>query len=151
MAEETTCPVCGITVDIHSVFMHLFVDHSDFLLVWVSLMNPEEPDDFVIEHYLNLYSLAGNAHPQDEYTYYSELCDYIGYHKVGVKEIDVVAPVVTCASETTCDTCAICLENIHNSDNIRVIDICKHMYCASCIERWLSENKTCPICKMILE
>ena len=40
--------------------------------------------------------------------------------------------------------CSICFENM--KDNIKLI--CNHVYCESCIKKWLTEkSNTCPICR----
>ena len=31
--------------------------------------------------------------------------------------------------------------------NLPVRTICNHLYCRDCIYKWLSKNKTCPVCK----
>jgi len=147
--ERTTCPVCDTRIDIPNLFQHVFFEHSEFLLVWASLMYPEA-------HPLHMEYIDGMHQDQDyrydDYTYYSQLCDYIGYHRIGIKEIDDVAPVVCTPEACTCNyICVICLDNLCDCSKVRKIEACNHMYCAPCIETWLSENKTCPICKTILE
>jgi len=47
--------------------------------------------------------------------------------------------------------CPICLDNMYQAVYMRTIKDCKHTFCGECIEEWLSENKTCPICKSELE
>ena len=44
--------------------------------------------------------------------------------------------------------CSICLENIDYEEDIRFIQpCCKQVYHTECIERWVWENQSCPICK----
>ncbi|GLT34724.1 hypothetical protein SLA2020_092240 [Shorea laevis] len=43
--------------------------------------------------------------------------------------------------------CAICLEEFSGDDECRVLPICKHMYHMRCIDRWLMDELTCPICR----
>ena len=45
--------------------------------------------------------------------------------------------------------CCICQENCHVSDIIRIL-LCGHDFHINCIDRWLCENKICPICKQEL-
>lgn len=42
--------------------------------------------------------------------------------------------------------CSICLENIHFGDLIKCCN-CSHCFHKDCIERWLQDNKTCPLCR----
>ncbi|GKV10699.1 hypothetical protein SLEP1_g22028 [Rubroshorea leprosula] len=43
--------------------------------------------------------------------------------------------------------CAICLEEFSGDDECRVLPICKHIYHMGCIDRWLMDELTCPICR----
>lgn len=45
------------------------------------------------------------------------------------------------------DTCAVCIENYRISDVVRILP-CKHLFHKSCIDQWLLEKRTCPMCKM---
>ena len=44
------------------------------------------------------------------------------------------------------DVCIICQDNIEENDIIRTID-CSHFFHINCIDKWLIENKKCPMCK----
>lgn len=56
------------------------------------------------------------------------------------------SPIVNCTIPNSA-FCPIC----HN-DNINrwVKTSCNHDFCQECIERWLKDHKTCPICRHIL-
>lgn len=45
------------------------------------------------------------------------------------------------------DLCAICVENYKVSDVVRLL-ACRHVFHKSCVDPWLLEQRTCPICKM---
>ncbi|XP_055901857.1 E3 ubiquitin-protein ligase goliath isoform X2 [Eupeodes corollae] len=45
------------------------------------------------------------------------------------------------------DCCAICIEAYKSSDCIRVLP-CKHEFHKNCIDPWLIEHRTCPMCKL---
>lgn len=45
------------------------------------------------------------------------------------------------------DCCAICIEPYKVTDLIRVLP-CKHEFHKACIDPWLLEHRTCPMCKM---
>lgn len=80
------------------------------------------------------------------------LCDEIGYHKLGIKNIDSVAPAIVRIKKGNLhdDNCPICLEDMHRALYMRSIKGCGHEFCGECIEKWLTDNKTCPICKLQL-
>jgi len=42
--------------------------------------------------------------------------------------------------------CCICLEEPIKSE-ISKLDMCKHIYCFTCIEKWAERENTCPLCK----
>ena len=78
--------------------------------------------------------------------------------KVGVKDFNKIVTVLNIEDLNNTDTCSICLEklqelvNIQNSNdsskmNIPVKTICNHLYCRDCLFKWLTNNKSCPICK----
>lgn len=45
------------------------------------------------------------------------------------------------------ETCAVCIETYRVADVIRILP-CKHQFHKSCIDQWLLEKRTCPMCKM---
>ena len=47
-----------------------------------------------------------------------------------------------------CETCTICLEEITQTD--RQVLICSHSFHNICINRWLSTNTNCPICRRFI-
>ncbi|XP_059204450.1 RING finger protein 148-like [Centropristis striata] len=50
--------------------------------------------------------------------------------------------------ETTCDSniCAVCIENYKAGEVVTVLT-CDHIFHKACIEPWLLEKRTCPMCK----
>ncbi|CAH1966910.1 unnamed protein product [Acanthoscelides obtectus] len=46
-----------------------------------------------------------------------------------------------------CECCAICIEPYKISDTLRILP-CGHEFHKSCIDPWLLEHRTCPMCKM---
>lgn len=47
--------------------------------------------------------------------------------------------------------CSICTEKyIPNQSIVRILK-CEHMFCVDCIDKWLSANNKCPMCKFNLE
>ncbi|XP_055384528.1 E3 ubiquitin-protein ligase goliath isoform X2 [Condylostylus longicornis] len=49
--------------------------------------------------------------------------------------------------EAETDCCAICIENYKSTDCIRVLP-CRHEFHKNCIDPWLLEHRTCPMCKL---
>ncbi|XP_068124368.1 E3 ubiquitin-protein ligase RNF149 [Hyperolius riggenbachi] len=56
--------------------------------------------------------------------------------KRGEKGIDIEA-----------DNCAVCIENYKPKDVVRILP-CKHIFHRLCIDPWLLEHRTCPMCKL---
>lgn len=44
------------------------------------------------------------------------------------------------------DLCSVCFEKFIDSDTCRELK-CKHLYHQNCIDKWLSEHITCPVCR----
>ncbi|KAL7083130.1 hypothetical protein ACP275_14G142900 [Erythranthe tilingii] len=53
-------------------------------------------------------------------------------------------------SEPDSYTCSICLESCDPQELIKNITKCQHYFHADCIERWLNNNRTCPVCRTVL-
>uniref|UniRef100_A0A2K6BL10 Ring finger protein 130 n=1 Tax=Macaca nemestrina TaxID=9545 RepID=A0A2K6BL10_MACNE len=45
------------------------------------------------------------------------------------------------------DHCAVCIESYKQNDVVRILP-CKHVFHKSCVDPWLSEHCTCPMCKL---
>ncbi|KAK2977925.1 hypothetical protein RJ640_016602 [Escallonia rubra] len=43
--------------------------------------------------------------------------------------------------------CAVCLSMLEDGETVRVLPNCKHKFHAECIDKWLSTQSTCPICR----
>ena len=43
--------------------------------------------------------------------------------------------------------CYICLDILLPNSCMRLLTTCQHKFCIDCIDKWLENNKTCPICK----
>lgn len=56
--------------------------------------------------------------------------------KVGDKEL-----------ESEFDQCAVCIEGYKASDVIRILP-CKHIFHKSCVDPWLLDQRSCPMCKL---
>ncbi|XP_062105894.1 E3 ubiquitin-protein ligase ATL41-like [Humulus lupulus] len=43
--------------------------------------------------------------------------------------------------------CAVCLSNLEEGERARLLPNCNHTFHAECIDKWLSSQSTCPICR----
>uniref|UniRef100_A0ACD5Z9K7 Uncharacterized protein n=1 Tax=Avena sativa TaxID=4498 RepID=A0ACD5Z9K7_AVESA len=43
--------------------------------------------------------------------------------------------------------CAVCLEAFGDDDGVKVVPACGHVFHAPCIDRWLDERNSCPVCR----
>ncbi|KAE9585195.1 putative transcription factor C2H2 family [Lupinus albus] len=50
---------------------------------------------------------------------------------------------------TSCsnDECVICLDKFLDGENCRIFPMCKHIFHLDCIDNWLNNHATCPICR----
>ncbi|NWU97602.1 RN149 ligase, partial [Upupa epops] len=45
------------------------------------------------------------------------------------------------------ENCAVCIENYKLKDTVRILP-CKHVFHRTCIDPWLLDHRTCPMCKL---
>lgn len=48
------------------------------------------------------------------------------------------------------DSCPICLLSFCHYQGYTKITSCRHKYCELCLEEWLRDNVTCPVCRSVL-
>lgn len=46
--------------------------------------------------------------------------------------------------------CSICLDDYRDGEFCRVFPVCKHIFHVKCIDHWLNNQLTCPICRKSL-
>ncbi len=141
------CPCCETDVPSLHFLHHCLYQHPQFFAVWATYNMPTMlPSVLFDEPYTYTYNHLDDIDGEEDlsYEYLSALCDEIGYHKVGCSNVDEVAPVIETVK--SCDRCTICLEDIQEETPVRKIHVCQHTFCKECLESWLKENKTCPIC-----
>mmetsp|Transcript_44683 Transcript_44683/g.104896 ORF Transcript_44683/g.104896 Transcript_44683/m.104896 type:complete len:267 (+) Transcript_44683:190-990(+) len=56
-------------------------------------------------------------------------------------------PAYTVKADSKAGNCSICLEVLAEGHNARILP-CLHQFHTECIDRWLTDNATCPVCKM---
>ncbi|KAG8014706.1 hypothetical protein GBF38_003313 [Nibea albiflora] len=50
-------------------------------------------------------------------------------------------------TEADFDNCAVCIESYKPNDVIRILP-CRHVFHKHCVDPWLQDHRTCPMCKM---
>lgn len=45
------------------------------------------------------------------------------------------------------DNCAVCIEDYKPNDVVRILP-CRHVFHRNCVDPWLQDHRTCPMCKM---
>lgn len=137
------CPVCEDEIPTEEFMLHAMLQHPQFFVVWATFSMPT-----LAPNYQLLINTVEQEYDEFENLGYEDLlnlCDTIGYHKVGVQNVDAIAPHVNdCESDWQCP---ICLETRDNVETVRKILTCGHRFCSCCIEKWFTENKLCPVCK----
>ncbi len=171
-ASVMTCPICSERLHISQITTHVLYQHTGIYLSINMLTNPSL-SIIDVQNMVNVlnnnqysYSIGTNTYNTIHNLMFSEdddintasyedllnLCDYMGYHKPGIKELDLAAPIVEENEMSTIvcdeDTCRICLEGLHDTQPLRKIKICNHIFCSECITEWFKENKTCPLCNI---
>ncbi|KAL8461293.1 hypothetical protein ACS0TY_031875 [Phlomoides rotata] len=72
-------------------------------------------------------------------------------HPVAEASPDIQALIPEIAFRSTdfpgTSDCAICLDPFQEGDNCRNIPICKHLFHAKCVDRWIGKKPTCPVCR----
>ena len=46
--------------------------------------------------------------------------------------------------------CTVCLAEYHQGDMLRILPYCGHSFHVTCIDLWLQQHSTCPICRISL-
>ncbi|KAL5737626.1 hypothetical protein ACOSP7_030387 [Xanthoceras sorbifolium] len=87
-------------------------------------------------------------------TTYREISDV--YDVNGVKGLSkktiLKLPVYTMDSEKLIQQCheiccSICLQEFHDGDSVRRLPNCGHIFHLDCIDKWLTRNGSCPVCR----
>lgn len=145
VAIALECQLCGNRIALADFHDHMLHVHPTTYIVLLGTAYPHLSDEELIN------SLFPDEPSDMSYEEMMEICDTIGYHYVGVEDIDACAPMDAHPRAITMDRCAICLEEGEGLEAsqgaTRTITACGHQFCAPCIQEWLGQHKTCPICK----
>ncbi|KAK7275486.1 hypothetical protein RIF29_16605 [Crotalaria pallida] len=49
--------------------------------------------------------------------------------------------------ETESEFCAVCLSEFCKGEKVKSLPVCNHRYHADCIDAWLKNHITCPLCR----
>ncbi|XP_073033148.1 E3 ubiquitin-protein ligase ATL59-like isoform X2 [Primulina eburnea] len=55
-----------------------------------------------------------------------------------------------CSSSKENALCTVCLSEYHNEDMLRILPVCGHSFHSACIDTWLHQHITCPVCRISL-
>ena len=64
------------------------------------------------------------------------------------REIMDNTTIFVATTEHTSEKCSISRENFNEGDIIRKINQCGHMFLSENLEKWLTTNNTCPLCRI---
>ncbi|KMZ70137.1 E3 ubiquitin-protein ligase, ATL family [Zostera marina] len=71
------------------------------------------------------------------------------YHRLSTMKLSN-DPIHCSISSTAASACSICLSDYDESDLIRILPDCKHLFHLLCVDPWLRLHPTCPVCRMSL-
>lgn len=93
-----------------------------------------------------VHSPGGNG---EDYEQLMNLAEIIGDVKdKGLSKADLVRlPVVTYKKTTVVEECNICMTDYEDGDSQKILP-CFHSYHATCIDKWIQKNATCPVCRV---
>ncbi|KAE8717910.1 Detected protein of confused Function [Hibiscus syriacus] len=55
-----------------------------------------------------------------------------------------------CFSASDDVQCIVCLSEYHADDILRILPYCGHFFHVTCIDTWLQQHSTCPVCRLSL-
>lgn len=141
------CPICFEHVRIMAFHDHMIHDHPATYVALLTTHFPFLTEDNLLDVVEFLHTMDQHHEPEPTYEELLQLCDEIGYEPTGVPSsmLDSIAPISCPPSHM--DRCPICLEETSDVRQARTLRGCGHSYCDECISIWLSEHKSCPVCK----
>ena len=84
-------------------------------------------------------------------SYYQQVDEAINNFYIAIETLELSTPLdslipISKVNHFNLDNCSICLEN-DNQQEISKIEKCGHCFHTNCVQRWLVENNSCPICR----
>ncbi|XP_003471771.3 E3 ubiquitin-protein ligase RNF149 isoform X2 [Cavia porcellus] len=126
-----------MTIQIGGSHMQLADSHQPFVFAFITVMILSSASlvFYCVQYFLYTGSPLGNqSHRKKSKKVIGRLplCTV----KHGEKGVDVDA-----------ENCAVCIENFKVNDLIRILP-CRHIFHSTCIDPWLLDHRTCPMCKL---
>ena len=163
-ADTIQCPVCNESHHLTDMMLHMLTNHPIFLTVWSSLHvhTPPPSRSTITDIYDDVPDLVSDSDDDSDddidaygtYEQMSRLCEMLGDHlfRMSEEDMNTYAPITPAAPATApiTITCPICLElrDHHATNPLRKIKLCEHVFCAICLETWLTRKRTCPLCRI---
>ncbi|KAI3949602.1 hypothetical protein MKW98_020924 [Papaver atlanticum] len=70
------------------------------------------------------------------------------YPKLLYSEVKLCGTCTNPIAFTSTGCCSICLADYDNNDTIRLLPYCGHFFHVQCVDPWLIQRPTCPICRL---
>lgn len=140
------CPICQAELPGNGYLFHMMTRHIDTLISMYAIYMPDGDIQMfldIIQNYIDQYTSDNN------YDYLLQLCENLGSIKKGIHDIDKICHVIEVTQPS--ERCPICLESFIEKENICRTNLCKHNFCKPCLQTWLKENTSCPLCQGNLE
>ncbi|MBA0665538.1 hypothetical protein Gohar_021666 [Gossypium harknessii] len=64
-----------------------------------------------------------------------------------VAAINALPVTMFTVGEALGSECCICLGVFEDGEKVKVLPVCKHTYHPQCVDRWLSAESSCPLCR----
>jgi hypothetical protein len=102
------------------------------------------PTNYYVPYKMRQY----NDEENESYEELKSLCERTGVVELGVSNMDAVAPFTHLEDGKACVIC----DTDDSKKKYRKL-ICDHsdIFCDDCVTKWLSKNRTCPVCTKNLE
>ncbi|XWS56760.1 hypothetical protein CRYUN_Cryun09bG0113000 [Craigia yunnanensis] len=71
-----------------------------------------------------------------------------GLHPATINALPIT--MVTSGRAALESECCICLGVFEDGEKVKVLPSCKHSYHSECVDRWLSAESSCPLCRASL-
>lgn len=120
------CEVCNANIEEGNLMCHYICRHPE---LWFTIFATIQPLTIVNDNGfdISVYEL--------EYSHDDDIC------------IDDIATENDKRTLLNDDICPICLEGLIEQETVYKMNVCNHNYCKCCIQRWIEDNKDCPMCK----
>lgn len=137
------CALCMMSYPVTDFFNHLVDEHYDVFISLLATYCPDIESSLFIQ-LMRRFVLQQFEEEFNDYEYLLELCNAMGYHTIGISNIENVATYFTLT-----ERCPICLDETQKEGY--QTKKCRHEFCKECFRKWTNDHKSCPLCKTELE